>query len=135
MDDGERRCQVCKALIATTSRPQRRYCSAACRQSAYERRRRWRSVAVISPSEATDIERILASATSEERLVLQVAAAAAKGQWRASAWLLERRWPERWGPPEKRSAVEVVVDRPPNAIDDVFAELDEIRARRERADR
>jgi hypothetical protein len=45
---------------------------------------------------------------------------------------LERRWPSRWGRPEKRSAVEVVVDRPPNAIDDLFAEVDELAARRRR---
>jgi hypothetical protein len=40
--------------------------------------------------------------------------------------------PERWGRPEKPHAVGVVVDRPPNAVDDLFAEVDEIRARRER---
>jgi hypothetical protein len=127
-----RRCETCRAVLAQTSRPDRRYCSPACRQSAYAQRRGSRSVTVISPAEQSEIARILASATREERLVLQVAAAAAKGQWRASAWLLELRWPERWGRPEKRPAVEVVADRPPNAIDDLFAEVDEVRARRER---
>jgi hypothetical protein len=85
-------------------------------------------VAIIPRAEQTEIERILASATSEERLVLQVAAAAAKGQWRASAWLLERRFPERWAARPRVQAQARV--EPPS--DDPFAEVDEL-ARRRRA--
>jgi transposase len=33
----------------------------------------------------------------EARLVVAVARAAALGEWRAAAWMLEHRWPERWG--------------------------------------
>lgn len=37
-----------------------------------------------------------ADAASEARLVVLIALAA-KENWRAAAWLLSRRWPERWG--------------------------------------
>ncbi len=40
----------------------------------------------------------------EAILVGQLARAASKGSWRAAAWLLERSFPERWGPPEQRGA-------------------------------
>jgi transposase len=33
---------------------------------------------------------------TEARLVVAIARAAALGDWRAGAWLLSRRWPERW---------------------------------------
>jgi hypothetical protein len=29
-------------------------------------------------------------------MVVALAKAAALGEWRAGAWMLERRWPERW---------------------------------------
>ena len=38
-----------------------------------------------------------ADATSEARLVVLVTLAA-RHDWRAAKWMLERRWPERWGP-------------------------------------
>jgi hypothetical protein len=44
----------------------------------------------------------LARATREERLVALVAQAATKN-WRAAAWILERRYPERWGPERLRA--------------------------------
>jgi hypothetical protein len=37
-----------------------------------------------------------ADATSEARLVVLILRASER-DWRASAWWLERRWPERWG--------------------------------------
>lgn len=43
-------------------------------------------------------------AVSEMRDVKNIAAAAASGQWQASAWRLERKYPDRWG---KRDHVEV----------------------------
>jgi len=39
----------------------------------------------------------LALAKAEVALVRLIRRAAAKGNWKASAWLLERRYPERWG--------------------------------------
>ena len=43
-----------------------------------------------------------ARAESESVLVARIGAAAAKGSWQAAAWLLERRWPERWMKPTER---------------------------------
>lgn len=36
-------------------------------------------------------------AITEARLVVAIARTAALGDWRAGAWLLSHRWPERWG--------------------------------------
>jgi hypothetical protein len=65
-------------------RPDRFYCSPACRQSAYERRRGRRSLGVVTPTEQTEIARVLAEATREERL-LALVAHAARTNWRAAA--------------------------------------------------
>ena len=40
--------------------------------------------------------RVERDATSEARLVVLILKAS-EHDWRASAWWLERRWPERWG--------------------------------------
>lgn len=42
-----------------------------------------------------------ALADSEALLVARIAKAASEGTWQASAWLLERRHPERWGRRER----------------------------------
>jgi len=44
-----------------------------------------------------------AQARSVTRLVAQIATAAQGGDWRAAAWLLERRAPEEFVAPEKRA--------------------------------
>jgi transposase len=44
-----------------------------------------------------------AQAENEGILVAQVGKAASRGSWRAAAWLLERRHPERWGRPADRA--------------------------------
>lgn len=64
----------------------------------------------------------------DERRLTALVAAAGKGNWRAAAWLLERRYPERWGPvrrPETEPA-------PPelDAANDPFAEVDMLAERR-----
>jgi hypothetical protein len=89
-----RRCKSCEARLPGLARLDRFYCSAACRQSAYERRRGPRRTGVVTSTEQTEIARVLAVATREERL-LALVAHASKTNWRAAAWILERRWPER----------------------------------------
>jgi transposase len=39
-----------------------------------------------------------ARAEAEAILVGRIHRAAQAGSWRAATWLLERQWPERWGP-------------------------------------
>lgn len=48
-----------------------------------------------------------ARADREIDLVARMTYAAARGHWRAAAWLLEREYPERWGRPEERHNSEV----------------------------
>jgi hypothetical protein len=43
-----------------------------------------------------------ARADSESLLVARIGQAASKGSWQAAAWLLERRFPERWMKPTER---------------------------------
>lgn len=45
---------------------------------------------------ATEREDVRADAITEARLVVLILRAA-QTDWRASAWFLERRWPEQWG--------------------------------------
>jgi hypothetical protein len=70
-----------------------------------------------------ELEAALARATEETRLVAYVASAAAKN-WRASAWLLERRYPERWGRGTREESIIVPSE------DDPFREVDELARRR-----
>jgi hypothetical protein len=64
---------------------------------------------------------------SEAQLVAFVEGSARSGSWNAAAWLLERRWPERWlKPAERRSKP------PPGDNDDAFAEIIELSRRRTR---
>jgi hypothetical protein len=39
-----------------------------------------------------------ARADAEASLVARMTLAAHRGSWRAACWLLEREYPERWGP-------------------------------------
>lgn len=42
-----------------------------------------------------------ARAACEGDEVARILLASQRGSWRATAWLLERRYPERWGPPSR----------------------------------
>ena len=138
--DAERRCEGCGELFELT-RPNRRYHGARCRKLAFLRRRHERELeptsygdvlsretaeSAVAPSgQMLDPEAVIAEATSEPRLLVYIARAA-QTNWRAAAWLLERRHPERW-------ALGAEPDRPPMA-GDPFAEVDELAARRRRHD-
>jgi hypothetical protein len=61
-------------------------------------------------------------------MVTAIARAAAQGQWRAAAWLLERIAPERWGPQRLAGGRAAIAD----IAGDPFAEVDELARRRRR---
>jgi hypothetical protein len=53
---------------------------------------------------AAELDRLVAAvdpARGEMSLVAGIAQAA-RADWRSAAWLLERRWPERWAPNRPR---------------------------------
>jgi hypothetical protein len=114
-------CGSCGSVL--TGRSDRRYCSAACRKRAHRQHqleeRRSLEELVGEPAEG---------ACDEPWLVGQITAAAATN-WRAAAWLLERRYPERWGLRSRSTS-----ERSRSIVSDVFAEVDELAARR-RVDR
>jgi hypothetical protein len=66
---------------------------------------------------------------AEPGLVAVVVDAARRGSWQAGAWLLERRWPERWARPPQRQIDDVLSG---SAEDDAFAEVDRLAERRRR---
>ena len=118
-------CEGCGEPLTGPGRSDRRYCGPACRKLAFKRRQVERAapeLAEPAPALSLDREALLAEATSEPRLVAYVARAAAAGNWRAAAWLLERRHPERWGAGERK----------PELLpgDDPFVAVDELAKRR-----
>ena len=61
----------------------------------------------------------------EMRAVSVIQDSATKGSWRAAAWLLERRWPERWGsskhrPTEKQTPASVSVEELERKVRDLL---------------
>jgi hypothetical protein len=66
---------------------------------------------------------------AEPGLVAATIAASQRGSWQASAWLLERINPRRWSRPQRQDAGGPRQGRAP---DPVWAELDELAARRGR---
>jgi hypothetical protein len=134
-------CANCGAELPELSRSNRRYCDARCRRRAHERRHapldeadselpREQLAPVVPISDGSGLAEAVERATSETRLTGLVAAEAGRGNWRAAAWILERRYPDRWAPIRRRPDGELeVVDDP------MFAEVDELRRRRERQPR
>jgi hypothetical protein len=74
-----------------------------------------------------------ARAESESVLVARIGQAAAKGSWQAAAWLLERRFPERWMKPTERPLPEAAPGPTEDDRDldqDPFADVVELAQRR-----
>jgi hypothetical protein len=112
-----RRCRNCDAVL-NGGRRDRRYCDATCRRAAHrERERAARAALVVS---------LPLSAELREHELVQAIARAAEQNWRAAAWLLERRYPERWSVARKPSTL------PAFDAGDPFAEIDELAERRRR---
>jgi hypothetical protein len=130
--DAERLCEGCGKPLPASARPNRHHHSHACQKRAYRRRQREREAAAAERAVGSfglrpEQEAALAAATSEPRL-LALVAREAPTNWRAAAWMLERRYPERWGlRPRRLEDVEPAPDP-----SDPFAEVDELAARRRR---
>ena len=128
-----RTCEACGADLGPLARPNQRHSTgtSACRVRASRARERQPESPLAdwlakSPAVSPELALAVGEATSEVRLVGLVAKAASTN-WRAAAWLLERRYRETWG--HQR----VDKDALPNLTeDDPFREFDELAERRGR---
>jgi hypothetical protein len=127
-------CATCGEELPALARSNRRYCcDARCRRQAYELRRAEPEpepelAPVVAITNDAQAEELLARVLDERRLIALVATGA-KTNWRAAAFLLERRYPERWAP-VRRSAMEPEPVLPASDGDDPFREVDMLAARR-----
>jgi hypothetical protein len=96
-----RYCLACGRLLALHRRADARYCSTRCRVLAHRRRHGGEFT-------AGDLDRLAEAAgpIAEPLLVAAVQAAVMRGSWKAAAWVLSRRWPQRWAAPAGRVARE-----------------------------
>jgi hypothetical protein len=96
-----RYCLACGRPLALYVRADARYCSTGCRVLAHRRRHG-------SGFTAGDLDRLAESAgpIAEPLLVAAVQAAVMRGNWQAAAWVLSRRWPQRWAAAAGRVARE-----------------------------
>jgi hypothetical protein len=119
LSDVVRACESCGAEI-TGGRRDRRYCSPACRTAAHRAREKAdrRSHADL----LDEIEDQVALALAEPRLVGLIVQAA-QTNWRAAAWLLERKY-ESWQLGAQPAAPLLARENDP------FAEIDQLAARR-----
>jgi hypothetical protein len=92
-------CEVCGERLPPGSRADRRYCSPRCKVRAWRRGQRPRLQLVVDGNLAEEVELDL---DEEERLQAGLVGSiieASRHDWRAAAWLLQRRWPERYARP------------------------------------
>jgi hypothetical protein len=119
----------------TTSLRAGNYVQVACRAAGVSRQAYgdWMRRGVKEPGVYRDFRDRVEKALAESE-VLHVAriSQASKESWQASAWLLERQFPERWGRVSTRLRLEA--DPEPAAVPpaeaDPFEEVDELAARR-----
>jgi hypothetical protein len=90
-----RACVRCGAALS--GRRDRRYCSGACRTAAGRERRGVRRGLLLELANAVGDP-----AVAEVSLAEGLTRAAETNPW-AAAWVLERRFPERWGPVGRRA--------------------------------
>jgi hypothetical protein len=89
-----RRCEGCGTGLPPRSRPNRRYCDAACKARAQRRRRRERAERQLAEDEeAAALREAVERATGEDRLLATLARSAHTGNVRACIYLLERLYP------------------------------------------
>ena len=91
----DRLCEGCGNPLGP-GRPDRKHHGPACRNMAWRRRQAGTAPVPVMVMPSPDPSAVLAEALSENNLLIPIVHAA-RTQWRASAWLLERRYPERWG--------------------------------------
>jgi hypothetical protein len=86
-----RYCLACGRPLPLHRRADARYCSTRCRVLAHRRRHG-------SGFTPADLDRLAEAAgpIAEPLLVAAVQAAVLRGSWQAAAWVLSRRWPQRW---------------------------------------
>jgi hypothetical protein len=96
-----RLCLACGRTLPALARPNRRYCNSACRLLAFRQRHGSGTI------RHTVLDRLASAggALSEPRLLAGIQEAA-QHDWQAAAWVLSRRWPQRWGPAAGRVARE-----------------------------
>jgi predicted nucleic acid-binding Zn ribbon protein len=91
-----RPCEVCGAEL--TGNDRQRYCSTRCRVAAHRERRRRPTLRLVDVQPLAEAE---LDDDEDERLqaaLLKAIIGAARTDWRAARWLLETRWPARYGP-------------------------------------
>src|SRR4051794_32440167 len=96
----DRVCLGCGERLPLTSRSDRTTCSDACRTRLSRIRR-----VVRLPAPRLDVLIAGLDPARAEALLVTLIAMAARDSWTAAAWILERRWPERWGPPALRTRI------------------------------
>lgn len=61
--------------------------------------------------------------------VVHINRAAANGRWQAAAWMLSRRFPEDWGPPEQRIRLGMLSEEDESPREGLLAQLEQMHQR------